>query len=184
MKRDSDFKTITKLEAVRDQLETAIKLFFQDESFVAVHTLCSAAFNVLKDISKKNNGDFAFEMEVRIKPEFLRDWYGATNRPSNFFKHANTDPDPNGVLEFNEKVNDLKLMMCCWGYKELAGIRTPIMEAYVKWMLAFYPHLFKLDEEASIAIESAHKTFNGGIWDRNQKKLAGRILLNKDSNRQ
>ena len=174
----SEIRTVTKIDAARQQLETAIKLFFNDESFVAVHTLCSASFNILKDISKKRDGEFAFELNVRVKPEHLGLFWKQFNAPASFFKHANRDPDPEAQLEFNEKANDLKLMFCCWGYKDVTNTKTPIMETYMKWMLAFYPEYFKLEQKDNQIIKSAQTLFDTKTWDRAQRKSAGKLLLN------
>ena len=48
---------VSKLDAARRQLETAIRLFFYDGDFVSTHTLAAAAFNVLNDLSRRADGD-------------------------------------------------------------------------------------------------------------------------------
>ena len=46
---------ITKLEAARRQLESAIFLYFEEKDPVSIHTLTAAAYNILRDISAKRN---------------------------------------------------------------------------------------------------------------------------------
>jgi hypothetical protein len=47
---------ITKLDAARRQLETAITLWFHDADPISVHTLVMAAHGILKAINKKLGG--------------------------------------------------------------------------------------------------------------------------------
>lgn len=165
-------KDYTKLEAAREQIESAIRLLFDGELTVSTHTLCSAAFNILRDLSKKKDGDFAFEVEVRIKPEFVNLFW---NKHANFSKHADKDPDE--VLKFNDMATAVKLMLCCWGYKDLTGSRTPIMEAFCSWMLALYPHLFKLSEAEKISVEQAKVHLRDEDLTVDKKRLLGRMLV-------
>jgi len=138
---------IKKIHAAKEQIETAIRLFFDGGSVVSVHTLASAAFTILRDISKKNDGEFAFEVNVSIKPEYRKYFWDKVNGSANFFKHADKDPDPNSEVTFNEMTNELKIILCCQGYKEIAGDVSPVMNAFRNWMLTFYPQIFNLTEE-------------------------------------
>jgi hypothetical protein len=48
--------SITKLDAARRQLETAITLWFHDADPVSVHTLAMAAHGILRALNKKRGG--------------------------------------------------------------------------------------------------------------------------------
>jgi hypothetical protein len=50
---------ITKLDAARRQLRTAVTLFFQHGDEVAVHTLTAAAHQILIDLLKPQGGEDA-----------------------------------------------------------------------------------------------------------------------------
>jgi len=43
---------ISKPEAARSQIETAIKLFFDDDNPISIHTLVHASFQILRGIMK------------------------------------------------------------------------------------------------------------------------------------
>jgi hypothetical protein len=45
-----------------------------------------------------------------IKPSFRKRWTVMLRTYQNFFKHADRDPD--GVLEFNPSINELRLLSC------------------------------------------------------------------------
>lgn len=64
-------------------------------------------FNILRDLSRKADGDFAFEVEVGIKPKSLNIFGG---KYTNFSKHA--DGDPGRELEFNDMAMAVKLILC------------------------------------------------------------------------
>jgi hypothetical protein len=45
---------ISKLDAARRQLDTAIELWFHDGDPISIHTLTSAAFEIIQDLNKKH----------------------------------------------------------------------------------------------------------------------------------
>ncbi len=44
---------ISKVDAARRQLDTSLKLYFQNQDAISIHTLASAAQNILQDLSKR-----------------------------------------------------------------------------------------------------------------------------------
>ena len=125
---------VSKLEVARDQLDAAIELFFVSDNAVAIHTLTAAAYNVLRDIAKRDGSDFPFiktgfiatlgESEKNKVIAFL-------NAPENFFKHA--DRDPCGTLEFDPQLTELMLMDACSYFKEKAEFRPKHFDAIKVW---------------------------------------------------
>lgn len=55
---ESGAEQITKIAAAQRQLDAAIRIFFQREDELAIHTLVAAAFQVLRDITKARGGHF------------------------------------------------------------------------------------------------------------------------------
>ena len=47
---------LTKLDAARRQLETAVRLYFHEGDPVSTHTLAAAAYNVLRALNKRQGG--------------------------------------------------------------------------------------------------------------------------------
>jgi hypothetical protein len=97
---------VSKVDAAKRQLQSAITLWFKDEDPVSVHTLVFAAYEVFHSVSKKRNPnrrDLLFDT-LWIKDEYRKDWYKIIKKPAYFFKHADRDPD--GVLDFYPDMNE------------------------------------------------------------------------------
>ena len=94
---DTEAKTITisKLDAARRQLRTAMTLWFGEGDPVSIHTLANAAYEVIHVISKKRNKyrhDLLFDSDL-IKDEYRGEFNKLIKKPGNFFKHAKDDFD-------------------------------------------------------------------------------------------
>jgi hypothetical protein len=94
-------ESVGKFDAARRQLKTAIRLFFQDWDAVSIHTLAEAAGELLNDLVTAQGKTNPLRQAARdlIKPEYWKEYVAFTNRPKNFFKHADRDAD--AVLEFS-----------------------------------------------------------------------------------
>src|SRR5712692_11905589 len=91
---------ISKLEAAKRQLETAINLYFSEGDPISIHTLTSAGYNIIRDVSEKQGRSLIVkDLAVSVaKPEFRKMVRDELNRAENFFKHA--DRDHANTLEF------------------------------------------------------------------------------------
>ena len=115
----------TKIEAARAQLDAAIELFFTAENPIAVHTLTSAAYNVLKDLAKQQGIQHPILKNgfVDSLPDKERSSVRAfLNKPENFFKHADRDPDD--ILELDPELTELLLLDACAYFKH-SGAEPP-----------------------------------------------------------
>src|SRR5260370_14040479 len=84
---------ITKLDAARRQLETAITLWFHDADPVSVHTLTMAAHEILKALNKKRGGQpMLGDPSPYIRRGFEKRVADMFVESSNFFKHGAKDP--------------------------------------------------------------------------------------------
>ena len=54
-KRNEGILLVTKLEAVRRQIDAAVRMSFLNEDSLAIHTVASAAYVILRDIKKKRS---------------------------------------------------------------------------------------------------------------------------------
>jgi hypothetical protein len=88
--------TVSKLEAARRQLETAITLYFAEGDEVSTHTLGCAAYEVIQDLNRKRTG-LAQPDDLMLKDmgrRYLKtqaakkQFYDVLQGPQNFFKHA------------------------------------------------------------------------------------------------
>ena len=111
--------TIAKLESARRQLDTAIRLWFEEGDPVSIHTLACAAYEIIHVISKKRNRarDLLFDSLI-IKDEYRREANAVLKKPANFFKHARNDADAS--IEFHPTISELFILFSILGL-ELSG---------------------------------------------------------------
>jgi hypothetical protein len=131
---------VTKLEAARRQIDSAIFLYFNDHDFVSVHTLGSAAVAIVDTLLKAKGlpdtvGDLA-----NIRPEFKESVRAMLTEDANFFKHGSKDPDQ--TLPFKPESNELMLMRGCDGYFRIHGSTTPSMFIFILWMRIWMSQVF------------------------------------------
>jgi hypothetical protein len=121
---------ISKLDAARRQLETAAVLYFHEGDPVSIHTLTSAAYEVLRtlNIGPPMIKDMLAEY---IRPERIKEIRDKLNEAQNFFKHADRDTDK--TLDFEPKLTQFFLMDACVTYKGLSGERVPVLEVFKLW---------------------------------------------------
>ena len=124
---------ISKLDAARRQLDTAIRLYFMGRDPVSIHTLAAAAFEILKDLDEHGpkTGTFYDRIQVNVKPEYQKYVLDLFMKPQNFFKHA--DQDPQDILDFSLASPEYFLASACETYRELAAEQSAEMFTYVIW---------------------------------------------------
>lgn len=144
---------VTKLDAAKRQLETAIRLYFHNEDPVSIHTLVSAAYNVVRDVNRKQGGppmlikdEF---IDVYVKPGHEREARSKFNEAENFFKHA--DQDPAGTLEFNPRASEFMIADAARGYFRITGEWTPLFQVFNSWLIAVNENLFKAESKQKFA---------------------------------
>jgi hypothetical protein len=135
-------QTVTKLDAARRQLDSAISLYFQESDPVAIHTLACAAHQIIHDINKnKEKTDLLYE-KFRLKGFKKED----INRHYNFFKHADNDPDPNGEIEFNPKFTEIFMILAIKGLTELGVPHSYKMTAFSLFIQISNPRISTLNK--------------------------------------
>jgi hypothetical protein len=129
---------VTKVEAARRQLDAAIRMLFANEDPLAIHTLCMAAFRILRDLAAKRPGHNLHEaIQRRIRPGMEKEFWKAVWRAANFLKHADRDADE--VLEFDERVNDGIMALASPYFQFLGNQPTPEMRILEWWVCALHP---------------------------------------------
>jgi hypothetical protein len=123
---------VTKLDAGKRQLETAVILYFNYGEPVSIHTLAAAAYAVLRDLNQKRGGELMLKdmwqlLEAPLAKEFKR----YINQPDNFFKHADNDPD--GTQELDPRWSQALLFEAARKYSELTGEMPPILSLFLIW---------------------------------------------------
>jgi hypothetical protein len=113
---DADkFIRVTKLEAARCQLKTAIELWVDDRDPVSTHTLAFAAYQVIHDLNRHAKGPTLLLDSEIVKPERKQDFINAVKEAAVFFKHADNrvkgkqkakrtpPPTPDTAIKFDPK---------------------------------------------------------------------------------
>ena len=139
---------ISKLDSAKRQLETLIRLYFQNGDPVSIHTLCSAAYTVIKDINEKRGGSPMLVLgilKVMVKPDKEREVRQLLKQAENFFKHADRDHDE--TLDFNPKQTDILILDACSKYFDLTGEWPPLFKIYQAWYIVNNNDQFNLPED-------------------------------------
>lgn len=139
---DMKSQTVTKLEAAKRQLDTAIKLYFDNEDSLSIHTLAYASFKILFDLYPSiHNDGFSAKIDELIQQPQLG--WSRFNRTANFLKHA--DRDPLEKLEHHDAEyveGTIGLASCL--YRRIAGDFTSRMRAFDCWTEALHPEAFDI----------------------------------------
>ena len=131
---------VNKTEAARRQIDTAVRLLFDNEDPTAIHTLSMAGFRILRDLAEKQNSNINKLVQSFIKPGMEGKFWGSMQSFANFLKHANKDPA--GIIDnIQEEVNDAILLLASLYYQDLGYQFTPEMLALICWYSAIHPDL-------------------------------------------
>ena len=133
--------TVSKLDAARRQLSTAINLWFGSDDPVSIHTLAHAAYEVIHVVSKKRNPgrrDLLFDSLV-VEDEYRQDFNILMKGPANFFKHAKNDVD--AAIEFKPILTELFFMFSILGVSLCGEHLNKSESAFLAWIHIHKPYL-------------------------------------------
>jgi hypothetical protein len=131
---------ITKLDAARRQLETAVTLWFHSSDPVSIHTLTAAGHRVVLDLLEhQGKSTFLFNMKY-VRPGKEKEIKRLIRRSETFFKHAKDDPE--NVHEFNPDETKFDLLAAIYGYKELDHQQLPLLELFLTYFALMNPEVF------------------------------------------
>jgi hypothetical protein len=137
---------VSKLDAARRQLQTAITMWFREDDPVATHTLACAAYEVLHAVSKArdpNRPDLLFD-SAHVPQEDRKELNDFLRAAANFFKHG--DRDPHAVLEFSPGLTLAFLYYGIHGFL-LCGEPLPKeFNIFIRWLQISHPEM--LPEES------------------------------------
>ena len=132
---------VSKLDAAKRQLETAINLFFAYGDPVSIHTLTAAAHELLRDTGKGAGVSSVIkdQMAEHIRPERRTEYVTTINEAENYFKHA--DRDPKKLLSFNPLTTTWLIWDAIEMYHALTSEITGIMLTMKAWFFVKNPEL-------------------------------------------
>jgi hypothetical protein len=163
---------ITKIAAAEKQLDTAIRLFFENIDHLSSYTLTNASREITDDLCEKKKNEllrrelarvgdpqkvflsFREELRIHVKEEYFGQAMGLVRRMQNFLKHADRDPD----AETDDiTVNQLALMimMAVKNFSLLEERQTPAMVTFFAWYLAANPEDVRDDIPMNPQLEKA-----------------------------
>jgi hypothetical protein len=143
--------TLSKMDAVRRQLNTAIELWFADGDPVSIHTLASASHDILHQLYKKKGlSDLLFDSRI-VKDEHRKEWVESITSHYNFFKHGRKDIDK--VIVFRPAANDFLIFFQIAALYRMKENLLPTELAFMNWYFLDYPHLINPEAKDRFHIE-------------------------------
>lgn len=128
---------VTKMEAARRQLATAITLWFTGGDTVSTYTLSHAAYEVIHNLTRQQRGrDLLFDSLV-IRDEYRKDFNVLLRNPANFFKHAQRGKSENPTIEFYPETSDLFILFSILGLS-LIDMELNSEESAFCWWINFH----------------------------------------------
>jgi|SRR5271165_131458 len=177
---------ITKTGAAERQLNTAIRLFFENRDHLSSYALAVASREITDAViqsrySELYQREFARvgdplkvrlshrkELEILIKPEFYKKWLKLEHKWQNFLKHADKDPDAE-IEPFTTKLLALVIILAIKNYSLLTQHLTIEMKIFFSWFVVAEPQLIKSAPEDVMtkAIAELRSSISGDPYDRN-----------------
>ena len=179
---------ITKTDAAERQLNTAIRLFFENRDHLSSYALAVASRevtdgviqNLLGELYQRELARVGDPKEVRlsywekawdiVKPEFKhnKDLIRLHNKWQNFLKHADRDPDAE-IEPFPTKQLALVILTAMWNYGLLTEHWTTEMHIFFAWIAVAEPQLLKSAPGVVMAkaIAEIRSGISGDPYDRN-----------------
>jgi len=138
---------IDKIAVGRRQLIQAVDLFFKNGDEISIHTLASAALEVLDSVMR-HWGRMTFTdniLDLYIKPEGEKIWIQKQTEAKNFFKHANRDPDKQ--YEFDPRDTGWVIISAIDSLRRLTGEDHDQIHAFEWWFMSRNLTILKADAE-------------------------------------
>jgi hypothetical protein len=178
---------ITKTDAAERQLNTAIRLFFENRDHLSSYALAVASREVTDDVIESRCSELyqrelarvgnpmkvrlshRKELDILIKPEFHKKFRTLDRKWQNFLKHADKDPDEE-IEPLKTKTLALVIIFAIKNYVLLTQHMTIEMKTFFAWFAVAEPPLVKFapeDVTTNKAIAEMRSYISGDPYDRN-----------------
>jgi hypothetical protein len=142
-------KTTNRFDAIRDQINSAIRMFFLWDDLVSAVTLAGAAERVLSDLQPQDGiiGVDAYSLRsminLYIKAEHQKDAAKLFRKDYDFFRHA----DRNAAQSYELKESSVAwlIFISLTSFEFLGQKKTMKMRAFAWWFMATNPRYLKDD---------------------------------------
>jgi hypothetical protein len=141
---------LTKLDAAKRQLETAIKLYFSEDDPVSIHTLSAAAYNILRDVGQNTGANPMMIKNMSLKyviPGKEKLFLKRINEAENYFKHA--DKDHEATLKYDTSLAEFFIIDAINQYYQQTGEDTLWFKLFRGWFIALHTDLFNFPEHTA-----------------------------------
>jgi hypothetical protein len=180
-------RTLTKQRAVRHLIHAAGRMAAAGEDPFAIQLLIQSADKLLIDLAKKAGRKLPFTWNELIKPEYKDAVIETIRETSNFFKHADKDPDAELHVGEIALANILQIGLCIVNYHALFGEWTDHMKLLFNFAKVVWPDGFVMPDQRAQFDAMLPKIKNmtlaeflRGWWD---DPFLKRALPNLDSER-
>jgi len=138
---------VDKIAVGRRQLIQAVDLYFKNGDEISIHTLASAALEVLDSVMRHwERMPYTDNiLDLYIKPEGKKLWFKKMSEAKNFFKHA--DRDPIKQYEFDPRQTGWVIICAIDSLRRLTGEEHDQIHAYERWFMSRNLSLLKADAE-------------------------------------
>lgn len=141
---------VTKLDAARRQLQTAIQLWFEDGDVISVHTLSAAAHGIIHDLNRAKKGPPLLFDSPTFDKKFKQQAVSILKSFENFCKHADSRKHKETEMEFEPEATIGFIFTCIYGLTFLKEPLTPLETAFRSWVWVNRPNF--LNEEIKKAV--------------------------------
>ncbi len=141
--------TITKLDAAKRQLETAIRLHFTGADPVSAHTLAGAAYGLVQGVNANRSGQLMVkDLWQLLDRDDAEEFRRHISRAENFLKHADRDPDARYTLD--TRWTEALLVEGSQKFWELTGKNPPLLALLQVWFIVCHPEILDQAQKAGI----------------------------------
>ncbi len=133
---------VTKFNAARSQLRTAIELWFSEADQVSICALAYASHEIIHRIYRlQGHSDLLFD-SIIIKDEHRGDFAKHIKDAPNFFKHANNETNQDDEIEFSAGLSGLLIMVSIVGIIRMSKKLNHSESAFMYWLRIHNPSWF------------------------------------------
>lgn len=131
---------VRKLDAAREQLREAIRLFFEKRSAIAIHTLVMASHQLLHDYTDRAKSMLKND---RLISEYGKERIHRFNKEFNFFKHSVGDQDE--ILRFDQELHTYFLVDAISLFAAATREWPREHKVFNFWFILKHPHMVDSD---------------------------------------
>lgn len=139
---------ITKIEAAKKQLETAVILYFNDKDFISIHTLVGAAKSILEGLYKATDNkktQYQFICDLSKDKKLRKELCDGINYCQNFFKHAGKDPYES--FDYKIEFTEVLFYVTCQDYQKYTGEKNALLRVYELWIMVNNKYKIPISDE-------------------------------------